>query len=178
MKARPVAGDPGLGAALVDEVLAPFVWDRPVDDDDRLALRRVKARVETERIRPGDDRDFHLKLGPGGLTDVEFCTQLLQLEHGIRATGTATALGLLAECGALDVEEHASLAEAHRFLERVRNRLYLVTGDPGDALPARVDHLARLAASLGTTPRALRVTRRWVSRRARRVVERRFFGRP
>jgi len=178
VKARPVAGDPGLGAALVEEVLAPFVWDRRVDDDERLALRRVKARVETERIRPGDDRDFHLKLGPGGLTDVEFCTQLLQLEHGIRATGTATALGLLAEAGALDTEEHASLAEAHRFLERVRNRLYLVTGDPGDALPARVDHLARLAASLGTTPRALRETHRRVTRRARRVVERRFFGRP
>jgi glutamate-ammonia-ligase adenylyltransferase len=178
VKARPVAGDPGLGAALVEDVLAPFVWERPVTDAERLALRRVKVRVEAERIRPGDDRDFHLKLGPGGLTDVEFCTQLLQLEHGVRATGTATALELLAAAGVLDGDEHAALGQAHAFLEEVRNRLFLVTGDAGDALPARPDHLARLAASLGTTPRALRETHRRVTRRARRVVERRFFGRP
>jgi glutamate-ammonia-ligase adenylyltransferase len=177
VKARPVAGDMGLGRALVDDVLAPFVWERPLSEDERLALRRVKARVETERVRPGDDRDFHLKLGPGGLTDIEFCTQLLQLEHGIRATGTAAALGLLAEAGVLDTDEHTALAGAHRFLEEVRNRLFLVVGDAGDALPARADHLARVATSLGTTPQALREDHRRVTRRARRVVEHRFYGR-
>jgi glutamate-ammonia-ligase adenylyltransferase len=177
VKARPVAGDASLARTLVDDVLAPFVWDRPLTEDDRLALRRVKARVEAERVRPGDDRDFHLKLGPGGLTDIEFCTQLLQLEHGVRATGTGAALAGLLDLGVLDADEHAALAGAHLFLEEVRNRLFLVVGDPGDALPARADHLARLAASLGTTPRALREDHRRVTRRARRVVERRFYGR-
>jgi glutamate-ammonia-ligase adenylyltransferase len=176
VKARPVAGDAGLGTDLVEGVLAPWVWDRPVTAEERVALRRVKLRGERERVRPGDDRDFHLKLGRGGLTDIELCVQLLQLDHGVRAAGTSEALDGLRLAEALDADEHAALADAHGFLEAVRNRLFLVTGEPGDALPARPAHLARLAASLGTTPVALRERHRQVTRRARRVVERRFFG--
>lgn len=176
VKARPVAGDRPLGDALVDDVLGPWVWDRPVSAAERTELRRIKVRVERERIRPGDDPDFHLKLGRGGLTDVEFCTQLLQLEHGVRATGTAEALRALRDAGALDADEHRALEDAHGFLEAVRNRLFLVIGEPGDALPARHDDLARVASSLGTTPSALRDRHRQVTRRARHVVEHRFFG--
>lgn len=176
VKARPVAGDPALGGALVDDVLGPWVWERPVTPEERTELRRIKVRVEQERIRPGDDPDFHLKLGRGGLTDVEFCTQLLQLEHGIRSPGTADALHALRELGALEPDEHRALDDAHGFLEAVRNRLYLVTGEPGDAFPAHHDTLARVASSLGTTPSVLRDRHRRVTRRARHVVERRFFG--
>jgi glutamate-ammonia-ligase adenylyltransferase len=175
VKARPVAGDLSLAAELVEGVLAPWVWDRPVTDVERTALRRVKVRVEEERIRPGDDRDFHLKLGRGGLVDVEFCVQLLQLDHGIRTTSTVEAMGLLRRSGVLDADEHAALADAHGFLEAVRNRLFLVTGEPGDALPARPERLEHLASSLGTDPAGLRERHRKVTRRARRVVERRFF---
>lgn len=176
VKARPVAGDVALGTELVDGVLAPWVWDRPVTDAERTELRRVKVRVEEERIRPGDDRDFHLKLGRGGLVDVEFCVQLLQLDHGIRTTSTAEAMGMLRRAGVLDADEHAALADAHGFLEAVRNRLFLVTGEPGDALPARPERLEHLASSLGTDPAGLRERHRKVTRRARRVVERRFFN--
>jgi glutamate-ammonia-ligase adenylyltransferase len=176
VKARPVAGDADLGAALVADVLAPWVWDRPVTDAERTELRRVKVRVERERVRTGDDPDFHLKLGRGGLTDIEFCTQLLQLDHGVRATGTGDALRALRDAGVLDSEEHATLVDAHGFLEAVRNRLFLVTDEPGDALPARAGQLAHLATSLGTTPSALRDRHRQVTRRARQVVERRFFA--
>ena len=77
----------------------------------------------------------------------------------------------------LDADEHAALAGAHRFLEEVRNRLFLVIGDAGDALPARPDHLARLAASLAHDATSPPRDHRRVTRRARRVVERRFFGR-
>jgi glutamate-ammonia-ligase adenylyltransferase len=177
VKARPVAGDLEVAAELVEGVLAPWVWGRPVDEHERTELRRVKVRVEEERVRPGDDRDFHLKLGRGGLADVEFCVQLLQLDHGVRATGTDDALHALRRAGALDHDEHAALADAHGYLEAVRNRLFLVTGEPGDALPARPERLEHLAASLGTTPTALRERHRRVTRRARHVVERRFFGR-
>jgi glutamate-ammonia-ligase adenylyltransferase len=176
VKARPVAGDAALGTALVDEVLGPWVWDRPLTDDERTELRRVKVRVERERIRTGDDPDFHLKLGRGGLTDIEFCVQLLQLEHGVRATGTGDALRALRDAGVVDGDEHSTLNDAHGFLEAVRNRLFLVTDEPGDALPARTEQLAHLAASLGTTPSALRDRHRQVTRRARRVVEQRFYG--
>ena len=178
VKARPVAGDAALGTGLVEDVLGPWVWDRPITDAERTELRRVKVRVERERVRTGDDPDFHLKLGRGGLTDIEFCTQLLQLEHGVRATGTGDALRALRDAGVLDGEEHATLVDAHGFLEAVRNRLFLVTDEPGDALPARADLLARLAASLGTTPSRLRDRHRQVTRRARRVVEHRFYGQP
>lgn len=178
VKARPVAGDPEVGAELVDGVLAPWVWDRPVTEEERREMRRIKVRVEEERIRPGDDRDFHLKLGRGGLADIEFCVQLLQLTHGVRATGTGDALSGLRRVGALDADEHAALADAHGFLEAVRNRLFLVTGEPGDALPARPERLAHLASSLGTAPVALRDRHRQVTRRARRVVERRFYDQP
>jgi glutamate-ammonia-ligase adenylyltransferase len=176
VKARTVAGDAALGDELLEGVLAPWVWERPVTEDERVAIRRVKVRVEQERVRPGDDRDFHLKLGRGGLADIEYCTQLLQLDHGVRATATAEALAGLFRAGAIDDDEYRSLADAHGFLEAVRNRLFLVTGEPGDALPARPEQLARLASSLGTTPAALRDRHRKVTRRARRVVERRFFG--
>jgi glutamate-ammonia-ligase adenylyltransferase len=175
VKARPVAGDVALGAELVHGVLGPWVWDRPVTDAERLELRRVKVRVERERIRPGDDRDFHLKLGHGGLTDIEFCVQLLQLEHGVRLPGTGAAMGELRRLGVLSDAEHAALADAHGYLEAVRNRLFLTTGEPRDGLPSRAEDLARLARSLGTTPAALRDRHRKVTRRARRVVEERFF---
>ena len=176
VKARPVAGDASIGAELVDDVLAPWVWERPVSEDEKRAMRRIKVRVEEERIRPGDDRDFHLKLGRGGLVDIEFCVQLLQLVHGVRATGTGDALAGLRRLGALDADEHGALADAHGFLEAVRNRLFLVTGEPGDALPAKPDRLAHLASSLGTTSVALRDRHHQVTRRARRVVEERFFA--
>lgn len=174
VKARLVTGEP----TVLDEVITPWVWDRPVTDEERRAMRRIKVRVEQERVRPGDDRDFHLKLGRGGLADIELCVQLLQLVSGVRATGTGDALAGLRRAGVLSDAEHAALADAHGFLEAVRNRLFLVTGEPGDALPARPDRLARLASSLGTSPGALRERHRKVTRRARRVVEARFFDAP
>jgi glutamate-ammonia-ligase adenylyltransferase len=136
----------------------------------------MKARVEAERIPPGEDPAFHLKLGPGGLADVEFCAQLLQLEHGIRTTGTIETLEALRAEGILDAEEAGILIAAHRFCDRTRNRWFLVRGSRADSLPGG-DDLARLAHSLGTTGPGLRDTYRRLTRRARRVVETRFYGR-
>ena len=175
LRARYVAGDAELGRrfmALVDEVL----WGSPVSDEQVREIRRMKARVERERIPPGDDPQFHLKLGRGSLSDVEWTAQLLQLRHGIAAPGTMVALRRLAEAGAIDSVDAAVLGEAYRFCEKVRNRWYLVKGAPGDALPAKADQLARLARSCNTTAADLREEYRRVTRRARRVVERLFYG--
>ena len=103
VRARPVAGDLALGRRMLED-LAPFVW-APLTDDDRRAIRRMKARIETERVPPGEDPEFHLKLGPGGLVDVEFTAQLLQLEHGIRTTGTIETLVALRAAAALSGDE-------------------------------------------------------------------------
>jgi glutamate-ammonia-ligase adenylyltransferase len=174
VRARPVAGSPEVGPRLLVE-LAPFVW-APLSEDDRRAIRRMKARIEAERVPPGEDPAFHLKLGPGGLADVEFCAQLLQLEHGIRTNGTVETLEALQAAGVLAVDEAEALVAAHDFCDRARNRWFLVHGSRSDALPVG-DDLSRLAHSLGTTGPGLRDDYRRVTRRARRVVEARFYGR-
>jgi glutamate-ammonia-ligase adenylyltransferase len=177
LRGRVVAGDAELGRRF-EETLAPFVWGSPFTDDEVREIRKMKARIERERIPAGEDPQFHLKLGPGSLSDVEWTVQLLQLRHRIRAEGTMTALDALASAGALDPEDAAVLRAAYRFCEETRNRLYLVRGYPGDALPATGPVLSHLARSLGTTPTELREEYRRRTRRCRQVVERLFYGRP
>ena len=176
VRARAVAGDADLARRFF-AVLDPFVWRDGISDDERREIRRVKARVENERIPATDDAQYHLKLGRGSLSDVEFTAQLLQLEHGVRNPGTVEALDELHAGGWLDVEDHALLVEAYRFCERTRNRWFLVNSAPGDTLPPRLEELERLAISLGTTSHQLRDDYRRVTRRSRRVVERVFYGR-
>jgi glutamate-ammonia-ligase adenylyltransferase len=175
VRARPVAGDRDVAARFV-EVLEPFVW-RSVSPDEQREIRRIKARIEHERLPPDEDPQFHLKLGRGSLADVEFCTQLLQLEHGVRTPSTVTALDALLEAGHLSRADHDVLSDAYRFCERTRNRWFLVNSAPGDALPSRLEELERLAVSLGTTARDLRTDYRRVTRRSRGVFERLFYGR-
>ena len=175
VRARSAAGDTSLGAELLD-VLAPFVWG-DLSSDERREIRRIKARVERERIPPGEDAMFHLKLGRGSLSDVEFTAQLLQVEHGIAEPSTIAALDALRDGGALEADDHAVLVESYRFCERARNRWFLVNSAPGDSLPQQPEKLERLARSLGTSAAELREEYRRVTRRARRVVERLFYGR-
>ncbi|HMG45815.1 MAG TPA: bifunctional [glutamine synthetase] adenylyltransferase/[glutamine synthetase]-adenylyl-L-tyrosine phosphorylase [Acidimicrobiales bacterium] len=179
-RARPVAGDPELGErfmALLDRV----VWDRPFTDDDEREVRRMKARVQRERLPPGEDPEFHLKLGRGSLADIEWTVQLLQLRHGVRGPGTIEGLDRLAKLEVVTPGEVAVLRDAYRFCERTRNRWWLVGADPvhPDALPQGTDDAARLARSLGAgSAGVLRDDYRRVTRRARRVVERLFYGMP
>jgi glutamate-ammonia-ligase adenylyltransferase len=184
MRARPVAGDRALGTRLLD-VLDPFIWGddlRPasarggLSTEDLTEIRRMKARIERERIPFGEDPQFHLKLGRGSLSDIEFTAQLLQLQHGVRAPGTMRALALLADAGALDHDDADVLTTSYRFCERTRNRWYLVNSKPGNSLPTAPEDLLTLARSLEVTPTDLREQYRRVTRRARRVVERVFYG--
>jgi glutamate-ammonia-ligase adenylyltransferase len=145
-------------------------------EDEERQIRRMKARIERERIPAREDPEFHLKLGRGTLSDVEWTVQLLQLRHGVAEPGTIAALRALTHHGAVSDSDARVLIESYRFCERTRNRLYLVRGSPGDALPSRADHLAILARSLGTNAPELRSDYRRVTRRAREVVERLFYG--
>ena len=176
-RARPVAGDRELGDRFAG-VVADAVWGRPFTADDEREVRRLKARIERERIPAGEDPEFHLKLGRGSLSDVEWTAQLLQLRTGIREPGTMAALAALQGDGALTAGDADVLGSAYRFCEFVRNRWYLVGNSPPhvDALPQRPGALDRLARSLGTTPAQLRADYRRVTRRSRRVVERLFYG--
>ena len=175
VRARFVAGDADVGRRFM-EIIEPHVWDTPLSENDIREIRRIKARIERERIPHGEDPQFHLKLGRGSLSDVEFTAQLLQLRHGVRATGTMDALVRLEQAGALDPDDREVLADAYRFCERARNRWFLVKGAPGDSLPTKPEQMAALARSLGMTATDLRENYRRVTRRSRNVVERVFYG--
>ncbi len=183
-RVRPVAGDADLGARFAAMVL-PFVYRDPFPLDEAREVRRIKARVERERIPPSEDAEFHFKLGRGGLTDIEFTVQLLQLEHGaqypsVREPSTMRALAALRAGGLVDPEDADVLTDAYAFCERARNASYLVMGKGGDALPTGPP-AARIARLLGYGRRPeseLRDNFRRRTRRARRVVERLFYGRP
>lgn len=175
LRGRFAAGDPALGERFAE--LARHFLSQPVTEDDELEIRRMKARIERERIPATEDPDFHLKLGRGGLSDVEWTVQLLQLRHGLFGhTGTISALDALTAAGHVDGGDAATLRAAYLYCEQTRNRLYLVRGSPGDALPSRPEQLGKLARSLGTTGPELREEYRRVTRRAREVTERLFYG--
>jgi [glutamine synthetase] adenylyltransferase / [glutamine synthetase]-adenylyl-L-tyrosine phosphorylase len=180
LRARVVAGDRPLGERFMAEA-RQFLWHRPLGSEELAEIRRMKARIESERIPSGEDPQFHLKLGRGSLSDVEWTVQLLQLRQGVAEPSTMTALEELETAGALEPADAQALRASYRFCERTRNRWHLVgalaggTG-PGDALPGRAHDLSRLARSLSTTPAALRDDYRRVTRRARRVTERLFYG--
>ncbi|HVD15152.1 MAG TPA: hypothetical protein VNK73_11985 [Actinomycetota bacterium] len=185
VKARPVAGDAGLGARWA-AAAAERVWPARLDPEVIGAIRRTKARVEAERLPIGADPRLHVKLGPGGLADVEWTVQLLQLRLGrrhpaVRQQGTLAALAELEAAGALDAAEAGWLRDAYRLCMRIRNAAYLVTGRPVDLLPTDQVLLERLARAMGEAApgrqRLLEAYRR-ATRRARRVVMARFWEDP
>lgn len=183
-KARFVAGDASVAAHFV-ELAHDFVYRNPFPEEWRREVRRMKARIESERIPPGEDPQFHLKLGRGSLSDVEFTVQLEQLAHGgahpeIRQPSTLRALDALVAIGAISPDDAEPLRASFVLCERARNYRYLLTGSPSDALPTDGDEAEKLARLLGYTHRpqqSLREDYRRVTRRARAIVERIFYAR-
>lgn len=183
-RAVPVVGDDDLAqrfAAMTDPLRRPAGG---LPDAAVREIRRIKARVESERLPRGADPHRHLKLGRGGLSDVEWTVQLLQLQHAhehpaLRTTSTTGALDAGAAAGVLDPDDAAVLREAWTLASRVRNATVLWRGRPADALPTNVRELDGVARIVGYPPGSagrldedyLRVTRR-----ARGVVERVFYA--
>ena len=126
---------------------------------------------------------MHTKLGPGGLADVEWTVQLLQLRHGAEVPGlrtprTLAALAAAGQGGLLTLEQVETLAHAWRTASRVRNAVLLVTGRPGDSLPKYLRELSGVARVLGYPPGAsgtLMDDYGRATRRARTVVESVFY---
>jgi glutamate-ammonia-ligase adenylyltransferase len=182
LRAEPVAGDLGLGARFV-ELVDPLRYPAGgLSGGDVREIRRLKARIEAERLPRGADPATHTKLGRGGLSDVEWTVQLLQLEHaaqvpGLRTSGTLSALDVAVEAGLLDGQDAATLSAAWRLATKVRNAVVLVRGRPDDSLPKGQRDLAgvgRLVAGAGGS--GLVEEYRRVTRRARAVVDRVFYG--
>jgi glutamate-ammonia-ligase adenylyltransferase len=184
LRAEPVAGDTELGARFV-ELVDPLRYPADGLGEDALReIRRLKARMESERLPRGADPTTHAKLGRGGLTDVEWTVQLLQLRHarevpGLRTTRTRPALAASREAGLLAGEDAATLDEAWVLASRVRNATMLVRGRPGDTFPTEARELAAVGRYLGYEAghvgEMLEDYRR-ITRRARGVMERLFYG--
>ncbi|MFG2167613.1 bifunctional [glutamine synthetase] adenylyltransferase/[glutamine synthetase]-adenylyl-L-tyrosine phosphorylase [Micromonospora chersina] len=154
LRARFVCGDADLGAefeALVDPVRYPADG---LTREQVVEIRRIKARVETERLPRGADPATHTKLGRGGLADVEWAVQLLQLRHAgrlpaLRGTRTLDALAAARDAGLVDPEDAAEMAAGWTLAAQVRNALMLVRGRAGDQLPRHGVELAGVVRLLG-----------------------------
>jgi [glutamine synthetase] adenylyltransferase / [glutamine synthetase]-adenylyl-L-tyrosine phosphorylase len=184
LRARPVAGDAGLGARfteLVDPIRYPVGG---VDAASVREIRRIKARVEGERLPRGADASLHTKLGRGGLSDVEWTVQLLQLRHAgaddtLRTASTLAALDAARASGLLTGAQADVLAEAWVIAMRVRNAIVQARGRASDAVPTDPRALAAVARAMGypagATHNLLEDYRR-ATRRARAVYDDVFFA--
>ncbi|MEH1127508.1 bifunctional [glutamine synthetase] adenylyltransferase/[glutamine synthetase]-adenylyl-L-tyrosine phosphorylase [Micromonospora sp. CPCC 206061] len=140
LRARFVCGDQLLGArfeALADRVRYP---EGGLSREQIIEIRRIKARVETERLPRGADPATHAKLGRGGLADVEWAVQLTQLRHAqrvpmLRRTRTLDALVAARDAGLVAPADASAMAAGWTLAARVRNALTLVRGRPTDQLP-------------------------------------------
>jgi glutamate-ammonia-ligase adenylyltransferase len=149
-------------------------------------IRHLKARMEKERIPKGTDPRRHVKLGPGGMSDIEFAVQILQLEHGaeitsLQTTNTLEAIAAAGEAKLMRADESERLAEAYRYLMALRNRLFFLYARPIDTLPSKPEDLEALGIAMGETeqPRQeLEERYRAITRRARKVCERLIYGAP
>ena len=152
LKARSVAGDDGLGAAF-DDAASRHLWSRVFTADDLRAMRHLKARSEIELARRGLTHR-ELKRGRGGIRDIEFAVQLLQLVHGrldpdLRSPTTLTVLAELGSAGYVDDDDARQLAEAYRFLRRLEHRLQLWDGTQVYSMPVAATERTRIARTLG-----------------------------
>ena len=151
LKARPVAGDLALGRQYV-EMLEPLVWTAAERDGFVTDTQAMRRRV-VDHIPPRE-ADRQLKLGSGGLRDVEFAVQLLQLVHGraderIRASTTLSALAQLTRGGYVGREDGESLKEAYSFLRTLEHRIQLYELRRTHVVPADEEALRRLGRSMG-----------------------------
>ncbi len=183
LRARGVAGSVKLIRAfteLADDVRYPA----SVDPQGLREIKRIKARVENERLPQGADPARHLKLGPGSLSDVEWLVQTLQLEHahripGMRTTSTLGALRAAQDAGIIAEASADRLAEAWRLASRLRSANTLLSGQTSDVLPTDRKKLDGIGRLLGYPPRsATQVEEDYLgtTRRARRIFEKLFYG--
>lgn len=178
------AGDAELGAELMAEIDQHRWPDGGLNDDQRAEIRRLKARMEAERLPRGVDRRDHLKLGPGGLSDVEWTVQMIQLDHAaahppLRTTRTMVALDAARELELIGREDHDTLASAWRLASRIRDLSMLVRGRPSDTMPSDTRELAAVAELMDyPVPGAslLQSDQRRLARQAVNVVDRLFWG--
>ena len=149
VKARPCAGDPQLGARFA-QLAAKIAYERGAPDPER--VNHLRMRMEKELAREAPNR-FDLKLGKGGIVDVEFAAQWLQMKYGadprVRTTDTEIALSALEACGYLEASTAAVLREGYVMLRRLEQALRVVHGTSASLIEEGADGVAALARRMG-----------------------------
>ncbi|MDO9485664.1 MAG: bifunctional [glutamine synthetase] adenylyltransferase/[glutamine synthetase]-adenylyl-L-tyrosine phosphorylase [Actinomycetota bacterium] len=183
LRAEFVAGDEALGARFAS-VIAPLRYpEGGLQPEQVREIRRLKARMEAERLPRGADPHLHTKLGRGGLSDVEWVAQLLQLQHafefpGLRTTRTLEALEAACAAGLIGRDDVDALRTAWQFAARIRDAVMLVRAHASDLVPTDIRELRGIAYVLGygteDSGRVLEDYQR-ITRRARKVMERLFY---
>ena len=157
IKARPVAGDLKLGEQFIHTV-QPFVYQRYLDEffitEIKLDIHQTKVRIENHLREQGDDLATHVKLGTGGIRDVEFTIQCLQLIHGgpipaLRNYNSLETIELLYQHGVLNQADREALADAYRFLRTVEHRIQMKSDLQRYSLPSKESELIKLAKRIG-----------------------------
>ncbi len=183
LRASHGAGDPAITEALLRSV-DPLRY--PADGLTRSQvseIRKLKARMEVERMPRGSDPSRNTKLGPGGLSDVEWVVQLLQLRHAgalpeLRTTATLPALQAATDADLIGESDAVILRDAWTLASRIRNGIMLLRGRASDSLPTDTRELGALAEVLGFTKgeaSVLQETYLKATRQARAVMDRLFW---
>jgi len=183
LRAAPVAGDAALGQSFCD-LINPIRWpEGGVSAHAVREIRTLKARMESERLPRGADPKTHFKLGLGGLSDVEWTAQLMQLRHGyeiegLRTTGTVAALAAAGGAGLIRPADVVTMAKAWTFASSLRNASVLWRGRPVEALPSDqrdADGIGRIVGREAGAGNELAEAYRRLARRARAAVNYAFY---
>lgn len=186
LRARPLAGDDDL-AERFTALIQPLRWpDDGIDQGAVRDIRRLKARMEGERLPRGADPRTHFKLGLGGLTDVEWVVQLTQLQHahehdGLRTTGTLAALNAAVEASLISEEDASVLRRSWTLASRLRDAGVLWRGRPVESVPSDSREAEGVSRILGRPPgHGSELAEEWrrTARRCRQVVEQLLYGGP
>ncbi|MFO7763196.1 MAG: bifunctional [glutamate--ammonia ligase]-adenylyl-L-tyrosine phosphorylase/[glutamate--ammonia-ligase] adenylyltransferase [Wenzhouxiangellaceae bacterium] len=180
LKARPVAGDLALGGDLLARI-RPFVFRRYLDYGLFDSLRSLHAEIETRSHR--DELQDDIKRGPGGIRELEFLVQSLQLLRGgrepaLRTPGFLAALRAARDARLLEDGQFEPLNESYRFLRALENRLQLATGRQTHELPADTEQREALALLMGLSDWNRLASRTAKVRERVRELFRKRFGAP
>jgi [glutamine synthetase] adenylyltransferase / [glutamine synthetase]-adenylyl-L-tyrosine phosphorylase len=182
IKARPVAGERELGLNFLKEV-EPFIFRRYLDYTTVDELRHMKMRIENELLTAAG-RERNIKLGYGGIREIEFFTQAMQLVNGgyepkLREPGTLRALAQLAQHDFISAQDKDKLSDAYRFLRQVEHKVQMVQEAHAHSIPEGEEEERALARRLGYEPKRKQTERElfWRDHRAHRTVVRNIFDR-
>jgi [glutamine synthetase] adenylyltransferase / [glutamine synthetase]-adenylyl-L-tyrosine phosphorylase len=158
-KARALLGDEGFRSE-IEGIVAETVYGRDAGEAERAEIHRLRMRMENELAREKEG-SYNIKTGRGGMVDVEFVVQFLQLRHGrdreeIRTTSTVAALKAIRDAGILPVADAATLLEGYKFLRRLENRLRIIHDYSINDLGGSPEYIDKLARRLGYDPKLRR----------------------